>query len=461
MKLLPMILLTVLFSVLGARLVASGNRHGGGYERWLGCFFLGIAMSAPLRGGVAMGLDFGVSPAMVNLLGWAATSGGMLCLVYFVWRVFRPDIMGLAIFNCIAALNVLQLIMFASSGAAGRQSHPVHMFAVSVMLASVLWAFVESFRYWRMMRKRLRLGLGDEVIANRFGLWTMWTGALVSFPIFNLSIRVFAFSTGHTAEGSAISSEFAWAVDVARGMIAVTGPMAAVSTWLIFFPPRLVSRRASPRARRQHLNDTEAGFLATSLLRYRCWPSPGRPAPWATSLRATTTRFHQPSTLLHRAPRRAPTQPTRSSTPCLTVGLGSLGLTALAMPRIAASAAEDEGHRRVPPPWHGRRFAGRRTASNAPCRSSGCRDRGRERRARSRRQFAAQPWLGDRLLLAELARRLGADQARVQLRQRLSGDDRPGCAARHDRAASRTRRGTHRGRGHVGRPGRSLLARPA
>ena len=32
----------------------------------------------------------------------------------------------------------------------------------------------ESFRYWRMLRRRLRLGLADPVVTNRFLLWAVW-----------------------------------------------------------------------------------------------------------------------------------------------------------------------------------------------------------------------------------------------------------------------------------------------
>ena len=39
-----------------------------------------------------------------------------------------------------------------------------------------LWAMVESYRYWALMRRRLALGLVDPMVANRFFLWG--TGSL-------------------------------------------------------------------------------------------------------------------------------------------------------------------------------------------------------------------------------------------------------------------------------------------
>ena len=122
------------------------------------------------------------------------------------------------------------------------------MLAVFSMLVPISWTFGESLRYWRMLRKRVALGIGDVVVANRFGLLTMWTAAIGVFPIFNLSVRFFAYSIGHSPEGSAISGEFSWALDVARGILMISGPTMVISTWLIFFPPRRYLARVSASA---------------------------------------------------------------------------------------------------------------------------------------------------------------------------------------------------------------------
>lgn len=48
--------------------------------------------------------------------------------------------------------------------------------------------------------------------------------------------------------GVAVSGEFSWALDVARVLIAVCGPTAAVCTWLIFTPPRRYLARIAARS---------------------------------------------------------------------------------------------------------------------------------------------------------------------------------------------------------------------
>jgi hypothetical protein len=247
LPMLPMLLLTALFGTLALRLVRSGVRSNGP-EGWLGGFFGFIAASAPLRASAAMGVDIGLDPALANLLGQGVTTAGIVCLNYFVWRVFRDDgRWGRVLFFGLSLFAALQMILFFTLGGHGNQSHPVNMLAVACMMLSLAWAFGESLNYWRMLRRRRAIGLGDEVIANRFGLWTLWTGALLLFPIFILGVRILAFSTGSSNTGVAISGDFAWAVQVARALIAFCGPTVAICTWLIFFPPRRYLTRIAAR----------------------------------------------------------------------------------------------------------------------------------------------------------------------------------------------------------------------
>jgi hypothetical protein len=224
MAILPILMLTALFGTLAWRLIRSGLRSDG-HERWLGGFFGLLAISSPLRAGAAMGVDVGMDPALANMLGQAGTAAGVVCLDYFVWRVFRDDgRWGPALFSTLLCLQVLQMGM-----------------------CSLSWAFCESLHYWRMLRRRLQLGMGDEVIANRFGLWTLWTGALLVFPMINLAARILAFNQGGASMGTTVSGEFSWAVDVIRGFTLVAAPTIATCTWLIFFPPQRYLDRITAR----------------------------------------------------------------------------------------------------------------------------------------------------------------------------------------------------------------------
>jgi hypothetical protein len=39
---------------------------------------------------------------------------------------------------------------------------------------ALAWMAVESLRYWRLLRRRLALGLSDALVTNRFALWGLW-----------------------------------------------------------------------------------------------------------------------------------------------------------------------------------------------------------------------------------------------------------------------------------------------
>ena len=43
---------------------------------------------------------------------------------------------------------------------------------VAVLALSYVWTALEGLRYYRMMRKRMTLGMADAVVTNRFMLWT-------------------------------------------------------------------------------------------------------------------------------------------------------------------------------------------------------------------------------------------------------------------------------------------------
>jgi len=239
MGLVPILAVGVVFATLGVRLVRIASRSGGP-ERWLGAFFLAAGVALPLRAGVAMGTDFGLEPGLVNVLGQLVLSLGLVALAHFVRRVFRPETpWARHAFAAVCALAALQLTLFVASGAARDQASAVHIVVSSCTVAVFAWAFGESLLYWRAMRRRLALGLADPVVANRFGLFTLWTGAVVFFPVIVLGLRIVVYLAGSVAGDASASVEarHAWALGVVRVLAAVVGPTVAVALWLSFTPP--------------------------------------------------------------------------------------------------------------------------------------------------------------------------------------------------------------------------------
>ena len=89
------------------------------------------------------------------------------------------------------------------SSPAGRR-HPAGPYEASTSLflllpvyASYLWVFLESFRYFALLRRRRRLGLADPVITNRFLLFAIWTGGVVAITLLGVAALVRAARERH------------------------------------------------------------------------------------------------------------------------------------------------------------------------------------------------------------------------------------------------------------------------
>lgn len=90
------------------------------------------------------------------------------------------------------------------------------------------WACQAALREYGLARKRMRLGLVDPLVANRFLLFGLGTGGvLAAFAIFFVG----QLTTENVAESS-------WVL-AATG---TAGLFAAVPTWLAFLPPRAYRR---------------------------------------------------------------------------------------------------------------------------------------------------------------------------------------------------------------------------
>ena len=95
------------------------------------------------------------------------------------------------------------------------------------------------------MRRRCALGMANPVVANRFLLWSLWTGALALQGTAQLALRVGLWATGvGDIVGSVGDPGGLWlpALALIKANIALVGPVAAVSVWLSFSPPAAYRR---------------------------------------------------------------------------------------------------------------------------------------------------------------------------------------------------------------------------
>ena len=117
---------------------------------------------------------------------------GITCLAVFNWRVFRPASMTsqIAAFGLSACMLTCSLVQGLGEGFAAAARDPK---AAMPQLASYFacvglgWACAESWRYHRMLRRRMAIGLADALVTDRFRLWAL-SAASASFLTFVTNI---------------------------------------------------------------------------------------------------------------------------------------------------------------------------------------------------------------------------------------------------------------------------------
>jgi hypothetical protein len=97
--------------------------------------------------------------------------------------------------------------------------------------AGAAWVMVEPLAYYQTMRKRLRLGLAEPLVANRFLLW-----GVGSVGRFCMVVGGVLASTLHDGD---IRAELEFGVTgITLLGVALIGLGVAISYWLTFFPTR-------------------------------------------------------------------------------------------------------------------------------------------------------------------------------------------------------------------------------
>jgi hypothetical protein len=172
--------------VLGGRLLARALRGRQLPEGLLAVHFpLCCSVSyVLLSAGLVLSRDprFAGSSAVPLLIGAGHLGSvtGVLAGGAFTWRVFRPDAGWAA--GLVAGLALVMLAGLVgnarSDGFATGTRDPWYWLLYGSYAASAVWVAIEPLRYWSLVRRRLRLGLGDPVLVNRCcGAWARCAGS--------------------------------------------------------------------------------------------------------------------------------------------------------------------------------------------------------------------------------------------------------------------------------------------
>lgn len=227
---------------LGARLWRSSAP--GSQERWLALTFGALGFGALPRLAAARLLslgDEGVLALALNAASHCAIEAAIIGLSLFTWRVFRPTSRGAGAFvACVAAVSGALTLWLVTTSDSDQEASALALAVNATRVIPVLWAFAECARYARLMRRRVALGLADPLIANRFVLWSVWTGALGCAALLMLCVRSRAFWLQvHGVDPRVVMPA---AIPITGALVGIAVVSAGVAVWLAFFPPESYRR---------------------------------------------------------------------------------------------------------------------------------------------------------------------------------------------------------------------------
>jgi hypothetical protein len=199
---------------------------------------LGLSMLLPLAGFATMVAAAAIGGAVSRdrmEVGGVIIDLGYVAVAGFVWLVFRRDerwALALAVALALAGLAMPVANHFLLW--AGRLP-PTFLPRAILRNACDLWAAIEALRYAHLMRKRVRFGLAEPLVADRFRLWGVaHLTAAVMLDGFTLGAMLWV-------QRDASSEVFTW---TGAGF----GLCTAILFTLSFFPPAVYVRRVEYRA---------------------------------------------------------------------------------------------------------------------------------------------------------------------------------------------------------------------
>ena len=209
------------------------------------CCTLGYAFQGS---GHALAIDSDASrPLVVTLLsiGHGASVLGVASVLVFNYWVFRRGTrLGQWLLAGGIAWLVVGYIGCAASGSFwhGRPEGFWFWLLYSGFTAASLWTLSEPLLYFAALRKRLRLGLAEPLVVDRFLLWGV--GSAARFAMLAIGAFSMLRMSGEASDLAAVAAP----TFLASGL---AGIGVAVSYGLAFFPPRnyvaFVMRRARSR----------------------------------------------------------------------------------------------------------------------------------------------------------------------------------------------------------------------
>jgi len=254
MEFIPFVLIEGMLIVIAMRLLLLARRTKGLPEKLIGWFFVSLTLMISFRVVSTLGsIEEAGWKTVAFALGNIAFCVGVIILYVFTWRVFRPGIAWARLLVIVGSSATA--VLYGVRIWKGEEEQALKLVLSAIRMVPFFWAFIETTRYYRLMRRRRLIGLGDPVVTNRFLLWAIWTGAVALLPMFSLVARSILYAAG-------VGDPWSQSLDVQntgmdgwiRGMeamLAIGALAAIVSLWLSFFPPASYLRMLRSRVERE------------------------------------------------------------------------------------------------------------------------------------------------------------------------------------------------------------------
>jgi hypothetical protein len=228
--------------VIGLRLLVLARRTGQIPELLIG---VSVLCLGPLGYGLsllAVALASGSLALSATLMGTGllAVTIGAISEYLFIGFVFRRDSRWarVLITMAIALLLVCYVGDLAFNGLVNRRNVGLWWWVGSLLRSSALgWGAIESLRYYRVMRRRVQLGLADPVVAGSFLMWGVGSAAGFAGALLGHGARLLFH-----AEPAGVPALIL--------VISMLGLVAAIAMWLAFLPTPGYLRFVEARSRR-------------------------------------------------------------------------------------------------------------------------------------------------------------------------------------------------------------------
>jgi hypothetical protein len=166
----------------------------------------------------------------VFALAFGCINVGAGAMAFFAWWVFRRESpagrVALAALALGLAGGFLGQLVGGGFALEARRGDPWYWIGFVCRMGVYAWMALESFLYHARMRRRLRHGLADALVTNRFLLWGLASACVVASG----SLAALELAAGAGARAPTVPARMA--------LFATT----ALAVWLTFFPPRFYRR---------------------------------------------------------------------------------------------------------------------------------------------------------------------------------------------------------------------------